>query len=417
MTDYKSFSTVSLIRKIVEDSDELALHVFHETRTLFYRSGKWVRLAEFVMAMKDGSIRSEEEDKSKHTDISEVSDDAYDLTMAKFRNLPSQNLKPGKADKNASDNNRFTWNVDCRLYFKALLKKIDTALNKAAITSEIDIEETVANIATRFVIHHFHLSIKESKRRNTISIRYAWDVGGRIIYLFYPSHLTAKQFRKWLEDNIKDVNPDAPDEKNRIQKIIDQKYPCGANIRANDPEIIEGPEMEDKPRIDQKYPGGTNVQAYDPEIADKLGMEDKPSIENEEGDQFSNRLSVHVAKEKSDNLEELRPAIGMLGEEGVYNLVSRIFADMADEHYNLSEVARNFNLSKATLSRFAGSDWLKDEDMGQLSKSDIPDLWINTTRVLAKNPTFMETVRNSGFGGVINGILTIVGPQKGPNDD
>ena len=125
MIDYKSYSTVDLIRRIVEDSDTLALHVFHETRTLFYCSGKWVRLAEFVRAMKDGSIRREKEDKSTQTDMSEVSDDAYDLTLAKFRNIPSRNLKPVKADKNASDNNRFTWNVDCRKYFKQLLKNID----------------------------------------------------------------------------------------------------------------------------------------------------------------------------------------------------------------------------------------------------------------------------------------------------
>ena len=121
----KKESTIALMRRIVEDSDTLALHVFHETRTLFYCSGKWVRLAEFVRAMKDGSIRREKEDKSTHTDMSEVSDNAYDLTVAKFRNIPSRNLKPVKADKNASDNKRFTWNVDCRKYFKHLLKKID----------------------------------------------------------------------------------------------------------------------------------------------------------------------------------------------------------------------------------------------------------------------------------------------------
>ena len=149
-------------------------------------------------------------------------------------------------------------------------------------------------------------------------------------------------------------------------------------------------------------------------------MEDKPPIEYKEGNQFSDRLSDHVAKEKSENLEDLRPAIGSLGKEGVYNLVSRIFADMADEQYNLSEVARDFNLSKATLSRFAGSDWLrsgKDEDMEQLSKADIPDLWINTTRVLAENPTLMETVRNTGFGGDIDDILTIVGPKEGQKNE
>ena len=180
---------------------------------------------------------------------------------------------------------------------------------------------------------------------------------------------------------------------------------------------LKNPEGEDESWIDKKYPGDTDVLTDDPEIADELKIEGKPPIEYKEGNQFSDRLSVHVAKEKSENLEELRPAIRSLGKEGVYNLVNRIFADMADEQYNLSEVARNFNLSKATLSRFAGSDWLKDEDMNQLSKADIPDLWINTTRVLAENPILMETVKNTGFGYVIDDILTIVGPKEGQKNE
>ena len=421
MTDYKSCSTLSLIRKIVEDSDMMALRVFHETRTLFYRNGKWVRLAEFIRALKDSSVRGPGKDKLNCTDISEVSDNAYDLTLAKFRNIPSQNLKPIKSDEDELDNNRFTWNVDCRLYFKALLKKIDAILNKKPITTEIDSEKTVAKVTTKFVMTHFYLSMKECKRRDTTSIRYAWHVGGRIIYLFRPSYLTAEQLRKWLEDHITDVNPDAPHEKDRIQAIIDNKYPCGANIRTDDLEIFEESKREDEPWLDQKYPGGTNIQADDPEIADKLGMEDKPPIEYEEGNEFSDHLRDHVAKEKSENLGNLRPAIGSLGKEGVYNLVNRIFADMADEQYNLSEVARDFNLSKATVSRFAGPDWrkeaAKEEDVEQLSKGDIPDLWINTTRVLAGNPTLMETVRNIGFGGDIGEILTVVGPKEGPNDE
>ena len=279
--------------------------------------------------------------------------------MAKFRNIPSQNLKPIKSDEDALDNKRFTWNVDCRKYFKDLLKKIDEELKKKPITSEIEIEETVAKVTTKFVMRHFYLSMKECKRRNTTSTRYAWEVGGRKIYLFRPSYLTAEQLRKWLEDHITDVNPDAPHEKDRIQAIIDNKYPCGANIRTDDLEVFNESGREDESWIVKNFPGDTDVLAEDPEIADELKIEGKPPIEYEEGNEFSDRLSDHVAKEKSENLENLRPAIGSLGKEGVYNLVKRIFADMADEQYNLSEVARNFNLSKATLSRFAGSDWLK----------------------------------------------------------
>lgn len=294
-------------------------------------------------------------------------------------------------------------------------------MNKETITSEIDIEKKVATITTKFVSNHFHKCMEESKRRNTTSIRYAWEVGGRKIYLFRPSYLTAEQLRKWLEDNIADVNPDAPHEKERIQAIIDNKYPCGANIRTDDPETFDKSEREDESWIEKNFSNNTSILKDDPEIPDELKIQGKPLIEYNEESEFSVRLSVHVAKEKSENLDDLRPAIRILGKEGVSNLVSRIFEDMADEQYNLSAVARDFNLSKATLSRFAGSDWhkevAKEEDVEQLSKADIPDLWINTTRVLAGIPTLMETVRNTGFGGYIDDILTVVGPKEGQQNE
>jgi hypothetical protein len=406
----KKESTISLLRRIVQDSDALALKVFHETRTLFYRNGKWVRLTEFVRALKDSSLRGAGEDIPTHIDMSEASDNAYDLTLAKFYNIPSQNLKPLKTDKSASDNNGFTWNVDCRLYFKQLLKDIDKDLSKKPIISEVDIEEKVASIATRFVIRHFHLSMKESKRRDTISKRYAWKVGGRIIYLFYPSYLTAKQFRKWLEDNVTDINPDAPDEKNRIQKIIDQKYPCGANIRVDDPKTFEDPEIEDDPDNENEV-GRQFSNRPNPDVP----TTDKSWIEDKEGNQFCDSLRLYVAREKSEHLDDLRPAIGSLGKEVVYKLVNRIFTDMAGEGYNLSEVAHSFNLSKATLSRFAGSDWLRGKEKD--SDKDIPDLWINTARVLAENTNLMETVKNTKYYGIIDDILTIVSPKEGQENE
>jgi len=409
----KRESTLMLIRRIVEHSDEMALHVFHETRTLFYRNGKWVRLVEFLRALRDSSAGY----NPGSINISEVSDDSYDLTLAKFRNIPSPSVATQSSLEDDRSKDQFTWNVDCRHHFKSLMNKIEAELSRKALTSENDVESAVSKITTKFVGRHFYLSLKECRRRKTTSIRYAWAVQGRVLYLYYPAYLTAAQFLNWLEDNMKDVDLDALNEKDRIQAIIDEKYPCGANIRADDPEILEEAKREDKPWLDQKHPGGTDIQADDPETADNLGMEDKPPIEYNEGNEFSDRLGIHVAKEKSENLDDLRPAIRSLGKERVYNLVKRIFTDMADEQYNLSEVARKFNLSKATLSRFAGSDWRKDEDIKQLSKADIPDLWINTARVLAKNTTLMETVKSTGFVGAIDDILTIVGPQKGPNDE
>lgn len=401
-----------LIRRIVKNSDEVALHVFHETRTLFYRNGQWVRLVEFLRALKDSSAGN----NPGSINISEVSDDAYDLTLAKFRNIPSQKLVIQDSLEDVS-NSQFTWNVDCRLHFRSLLRQIDAELSEKAITSETDIESTVSELSTRFVARHFYWSLKECRRRNTNSIRYAWAVQGRVLYLYYPAYLTAAQFLNWLENNMKDVDLDAPNEKDRIQAIIDEKYPCGANIGVDDPKILEASSGKDEPSIDRSYHCDTYLPAHDPAIADEIASENKTPSEYREGHQFFECLSAHVAREKSENLEELRPAIGSLGKEGVYNLVNRIFADIADEQYNLSEVARNFNISKATLSRFAGSEWRKDEDIGQLSKADIPDLWINTAHALAENRTLMETVRDTGFGYVIDDILRIVGPKEGQKNE
>lgn len=382
----KKESTISLMRRIVDDSDRLALRIFHDTRTLFYYNGKWLRLAEFVITLRDRKIREKGEDESNRNYMSHVTDEAYDLTLAKFHNIPSEKHDKLISDDGTSDANGFTWGVDCRLYFKYLLENIDTELKKKQVTSEADIEAKVASIANGFVRRHFYLSLKECRRRDTTSIRHPWEVNGRIIYLFRPSHLTAKQFRDWLEKHITDFNPDDPYEKNRIQEIIDQKYSRGVIVPDDDPEI-----------------------------AKELGIIDKDRLELNEGNQFSDRLSVYVAKEKSCNLEKLRPAIKKLGKENVYNLVNRIFKDMVEEQYNLSEVARHFSLSKATLSRFAGSEWFEDRD--QQSRIEIPDLWANTARVLAKHPQLMETVRTSGFAGAIEEILKMITPKKEPKNE
>ena len=381
----KKESTISLIQRIAEDSDVLALKVFHETRNSFYRNGRWVRLVEFIRALKDGRLQ-EDENQSSHISMNEVLDDAYNLTLAKFYNIPAMNRDASKSQGNDESTERFTWNVDCRLYFKGLLNKIDRELMKELQISETDKESKVAMIMTRFVIKHFYLSKKECERRNKNSTRYEWKVKGKTIYLFYPSHLSAKQFREWLHENITEVDPDAPGERDRIQEIIDRACHRGENIQIDDPEFIK-----------------------------RYGKEDPSlSLQSEESC-LCDRLSVDVAKEKSQNLSMLRPSIRSLGKEKVYELVNRIFTDLQDSKYELSRVALDFGLSKASLSRFAGSDWLKDID--NKSEKMIPDLWVNTAHVLAENPVLMETVRSAGFSEILGIILKIIGPKKGPTNE
>ena len=375
-------STLSLIRRIAEDSDTSALRVFHETRTLFYRNGKWVRLADFIRALKDGNIREAGEEAPSHRLMSETSEDAYDLTLAKFFNMPaSARGKTGEGEGTA-DSQGFTWNVDCRLYYQFLLQKIQEELATQPASSEWEVEESVARITTQFVLRHYRFSMKECQRRERNAVRYTWNVQGRKLYLFYPYHLTAKQFREWLEENTTDVDLNAPDAEERIKEKV--------KLELSDGDLLD-PASE-----------GHLLRAmagqYQPE---PVGEQD-----------FPDRLSIYVAREKSEHLEQLRPSIRSLGKDRVYNRVLRIFSDIQEGEYALSEVAREYGLSKASLSRFAGPDWRRETGKEQ-AEDDIPDLWINTARVLARHRTLWEAVMNSGFAVILQEILDIIGPERG----
>lgn len=379
----KKESTLSLIQRIVVESCLVALSVFHE-RSLFYHNGKWVRLAEFVLAMKEGKGREAKRTNRPHLYREAIYDEVYDLTLAKFSNFPSPKTSSTKFGRAPQNNNRFTEKVDCRFYFKQLLEELDEELNEKQITAEIEIEEMVSKIATRFVVRHFYMSLKECRRRHKNSIKYAWRVKSRTWYLYYPSYLTPKQFLDWLEANVTEFDPGTFNEKDRIQALIDQNFPLG-----------------------------NKVQREDTDLVDQRSIQGDHYVEYREGEQFVNKLSIRIAQEKSGNFKTLRPAIRDLGQTAVYDLVKRVFSDLADEKYDLGKVARDFKLSKSSLCRFAGTNWFRN--LGKEIK--IPDLWANTAHVLASELVFMEAVENAGFVGALDMVLKVVKPKEGLNDD
>ena len=159
-------------------------------------------------------------------------------------------------------------------------------------------------------------------------------------------------------------------------------------------------------RIDEELVTGYSVSFDEPSITAELKSDDNRALEDREGRKFVVSLRECVAREKSEHFEDLRPAIRVLGSKGVYSLVLRIFADINEGAYSLSEVAQNFGLSKASLSRFAGPAWSGD------ARQEIPDLWANTAHVLAGNALFSEVVENAGFADVIGDVLTMIEPGE-----
>ena len=114
---YRQLSLVALIKKIVDESDTLALEEFHNNRTVFrFRSGekRELRFVEFL----NGLCHRVEKDKSLGRQAFEIAAKAYDITLDKFSNLPEQSSSPLKADLD-KDRAERGGGSDCRLYYKA----------------------------------------------------------------------------------------------------------------------------------------------------------------------------------------------------------------------------------------------------------------------------------------------------------
>ena len=105
-------------------------------------------------------------------------------------------------------------------------------------------------------------------------------------------------------------------------------------------------------------------------------------------------LASFVAEEKAENITDQRPTIRALGPSRLRKLITTVFDSLAEDRYNAERIAMDYDLSKATFSRFAGSRWASDDDTS--GGRDIPDLWRNTAHVLARHEDFVAVARQAG---------------------
>lgn len=370
-------STVNLVRRIVEDSNRLALRVLLDTRRLFsFKDGPPLLLPEFLLILRD-RIASPEEDYD--IEDAKFADCTYDLTLAKYANLP----EPSNKKSNTENYSFIGAKANCKNYYRAFLRIMQQRMDQEKIRSQSQ-EESYAGIELqKMVYRNFWWSKHECKRKTPFSKRYTWKINGLGFTLWRPSYMTAKEFREWLKENVSDIDLDAPDAQKQIQSLID------ANLKR-----------------------GYHVSMDVPGIAGSLGMaEQVTSIEFKEGIDFVFNLAKAVAQEKIENIHELRPAIKKLGEKNIQELILQVFKNLAKGGYQASETTKQYGISKATLSRFAGNKWF--EKKGDVETVVIPDLWRNTARVLAGNPVFMETVITSGFVGNLESILSSLENNRG----
>jgi hypothetical protein len=352
MVRYRNLPLVNLIKRIVDKGDRLALMEFHNNRTLFrFKGGPPLLFADYLEKNRESTARRTWIAASSE----EVANKSYDLTIDKFNNLPVKKMSSRKAKNKGGKVKRK--GSDCRFYFRAFLEQVGQSFETDPPANEVEEEMRAAMIMKGLVDRHIYLSRLEAERdANPFWSRYYWKIRDKKICVWLPVAIKGAERRKWLKENIDKPNPRLPEERERIQSIIDRKLP-----RERVVELCEAIDI----------PGEQQASA--------------PSSPNRT---FETSLAEAVADEKVKNIQKQRESIRALGKERLEQLILRIFKDLNDGQYKDKEVAEQFGLRKATFSRFAGSRWLQG--------NSIPDLWRNTTEVLSTNPTFKEVAINTG---------------------
>ena len=364
---YGELPLVELIERIVRNEDRLALREFHERRTVFrYGHSGPLLLAEYVDLLHQEKLRCRH---GRYVSI-EVVDDARDLTINRFLYLPSAD-GASEAGKNSRNNRGKRQGINCRGYFRAFLEFWDKTVAERRM-SQVEAETRSARALQTHVAKHFEFALGECQRRVSGPMgRYTWQVNGTGMHLFMPSRMTGAQKRSWLEQNATPVDPTRPGERERVQDIIDHRLRVA---------VIAFTDMGDIP-AECKEPWETLH------------------------DISATGLAEVIAQEKADNIDQLRPSIGRLGRKALKRMIRRIFGDVSEGHSRDGEVASEFGLSKATFSRFAGSRWA---ETGANSPS-IPDLWLNTARILSNTPVFREAAQERGIWRRVEATLAAAG--------
>ena len=352
-THYGKLTLLQLAERIV-DGDTKALKHLHDHRLMRHKRWKHpVPLAKYIAGLKDSKMART---WSGHDDL--VLDEAYNLTIDKVCNIPASVENAGEPSRR---------DVDCRHYFKAFIVCAKEQLEAKPPTNAIEAEIAVTETLLRLIRRHFLLSCWEAKRRRQkLRRRYMWMVNGKKLYLWLPLELPSHRCREWLTENIPDVDPHRPGEKYRVQAVVDR-------LLAKKKIFY----FSDLNKIDEELPPSPHSIPWI--IRDEISTQG---------------LAEAVATEKVENIKEQRPAIRLLGQDKLKELIRTVFISIAYADYVEKDIARRFGLSCATFSRFAGAHWEKCRDDRVAVVP--PDLWKNTAEVLSGHPDFIIAAEKAG---------------------
>lgn len=362
---YRTFSLMELALKI-SAGDREALAEFHSRRVFTYGEEPPTTLVDYVWQLHRHAVEVGEWQERR--DIYQLADLTRDLLMDRFSNLPSSH---GATDGGGQEEEVEQEGADCRLYFKAFASHRADLLATEPPSNPIEEDALSAVTLQRFVNRQYHLCRKEAERRiNLFWSRYRWLVKGGSLTVWLPRVLSGNERAAWLEAKIPDADPTASGERDRVQEVIEslllkeQMIPLGA--------------------------------------VENLGTPASELYWAEDGHPLAQTLGQTVAAEKVNKLEEQRPAVQVLGADRLKQLIVRAFEALDCGDASDSALAKEFGLSKATFSRFAGSQWHRGELTGE---KGVPDLWRNTAHVMARHPYFKDVAREVGVWPQIQEII------------
>ena len=353
--DFSGLCLIELAQLVVEKSDQRALEEILTKRKAFnLQSGRRLLLMEYLLFLKD---RTEGQNGNDARTIA-IAEKAYDLTLEKFINLPTDSSQGGP---------------DCRHYYGAFLNAVERTLRCEPTPSRLQTEARAETLLKGIVARHFRLSNLEAGREiNPFWSRYQWRSNGRSINLWMPASMSGSERRSWLEENIAPSFFDHPEWRSLIQEHIEQNL-----VREH---FIPLDALENDQEISQ--------------VGGSCSL----------GEDWGLCLADAVAREKAQNIEKQRPAIRKLGAESLARLVRQVFLDLDADEYEQKQIAAQFGLSPATLSRFAGADWNQKET----GEYQIPDLWQNTAQVISQIPVFREVAEEAGMMNRISEIIRVI---------
>lgn len=336
-----------LAEHIAHRGEEEALAELHKRTPFIFNGHGPCRLVEFI----DHLRRQAAERNGEHADK------AYDLTIDKFSRIVGDGCH-WRGELESLGTGR-TARTDCRWYFAAYVRFLGRKQQTLDRMTGLEKEMFEAKSLQLLIRRHYQLSLHECCR-SAFMTRYVWRLPDGDLTVLMPRSISGRARRRWLQTNVGEVDLQRPDEQARVQAIIDAQI--------GQLQFFQSSGDEHWPSKTSPIPGEETFMV---------------SVEG---------LADTVAKEKAGNICEQRRAIQVLGAVRLEEMIRQNFDQLADDAYQLKEVAWQYGISEATLSRFAGVRWARNNRMG----SAVPDLWRNTAKVIGSDPNFVEAAKSAG---------------------